>query len=221
MNKYIRKFKVENGNKLRSMHHKRPKDFWKVLNSIKSRKDAQQPALDDFYEYFKNINMVDQEELDDFQIPTPDPNNSNEILNQTITAKEIETCIKTLKSLKSADLDNILNEYIKSTYKMLLPVYVQLFNIVLDTRIIPTAWVEGIFVPIYKHKGNPKDPANYRPITLLSCFRKLFTALFNTRFNNYLEDSENLNENLAGFRKSYSTLDHIFTLSCLTELFKY
>ena len=69
------------------MHHKRPKDFWKILNSIKSRKDTQQPALDDFYEYFKNINMVDQEELDDFEMPIPDPNDSNEILNQLITSQ--------------------------------------------------------------------------------------------------------------------------------------
>ena len=90
MSKYIRKFKVKNWNKLRNMNHKRPKDFWKILNSIKSRKDTKQPALDDFYEYFKNINMVDQEELDDFEIPIPDTNNSNEILNQPIMAKEIE-----------------------------------------------------------------------------------------------------------------------------------
>ena len=79
MSKYIRIFKVENGNKLRNMHHKRPKDFWNIPNSIKSRKDTQQPALDDFYEYFKNINMVDQEELDGFEIPIHDTNNSNEI----------------------------------------------------------------------------------------------------------------------------------------------
>ena len=49
------------------------KDFWKILNRIKSRKDTQQPALDDFYDYFKKINMVDQEELDDFEIPIPGP----------------------------------------------------------------------------------------------------------------------------------------------------
>ena len=146
---------------------------------------------------------------------------ATKFLNQPIMAKEIETCIKTLKSSKSAGLDNILNEYIKCTYKILLPVYVQLFNIVLDTSIIPSAWVVGIIIPIYKHKGNPDDPANYRPITLLSCFNKLFIALLNTRLNNYLEDSEILNENQAGFHKSYSTLDHIFTLSCLTKLFNY
>ena len=59
--------------------------------------------------------MVDQEELDDFEIPIPDPMDSNEILNQPLTARESEICIKTLNRQPSG-IDNILNEYIKSTY---------------------------------------------------------------------------------------------------------
>ena len=118
-------------------------------------------------------------------------------------------------------LDNIINEYLKYTSDVLLPVYERLLNIILDTGIIPSSWVEGIIIPIFKNKCSSTDPDNYRPITLLSCFGKLFTAVLNSRLNNYLEEFEILKENQAGFRKAYSTLDHIFTLRCITELFKY
>ena len=35
--------------------------------------------------------------------------------------------------------------------------------------------------PIYKNKGNPLDPKNVRPITILSCLDKLFTAILNEK----------------------------------------
>ena len=65
------------------------------------------------------------------------------------------------------------------------------------------------------------DPDNYRPITLLSCLCKLFTAVLNNRLNAYLEEYELLNENQAGFRKQYSTTDHIFTLHCIIDLLRF
>lgn len=43
----------------------------------------------------------------------------------------------------------------------------------------PSKWCEGIILPIYKNKGDVKNPENYRPITLLSCVSKLFTSVLN------------------------------------------
>ena len=76
-------------------------------------------------------------------------------------------------------------------------------------------------MPIYKNKGDETNAENYRPITLISCFGKLFTAVLNNRLNSYLEDNGLLNENQAAFRYGYSTTDHIFTLHCLIELLKH
>ena len=59
----------------------------------------------------------------------------------------------------------------------MLPVNVTLFNIILKTGSVPEQWLIGKIKPIYKNKGNASDPENYRPITLLSCLGKLFTAL--------------------------------------------
>jgi hypothetical protein len=35
-----------------------------------------------------------------------------------------------------------------------------LFNVVLDTGIIPETWTTGIIIPVYKNKGCPTDPDN-------------------------------------------------------------
>ena len=53
----------------------------------------------------------------------------------------------------------------------------------------------------------------------LSCFGKLFTSILNNRLNNYLENMNIIAEKQAGFRKGYSTTDHIFNLKCLIDLY--
>ena len=70
--------------------------------------------------------------------------------------------------------------------------------------------LEGAKRPIYKNKGDAKSPENYRPITILSCFGKLFTSVLNARLNKLLDAHTILEENQAGFRAGYSTMDRIF-----------
>ena len=72
---------------------------------------------------------------------------------------------------------------------------------------MPVAWLEGIIKPMV---------INYRPITILSCFGKLFIAVLNLRLTRFLNEHETLAENQAGFRAGYSTCDHIFALHALS-----
>ena len=145
----------------------------------------------------------------------------NDYLNRPFTCEEIDQCIKRLKNNKTPGGDEILNEYLKLTKHFMLPVYETLFNLILKTGHVPEQWLIGKIKPIFKNKGDPRDPNNYRPITILSCLGKLFTAVLNDRLCNFLEYNEMLHENQAGFRKHYSTTDHIFTLHSLIELLKY
>ena len=220
MNKFINKYNKKNESKLRNMLRKQPKDYWKYLNSLKNKQQIEKPDLNVLFEHFKLMNFDDSDSDHGCDSPWLDYHDENEHLNSPVTCGEIERCIRNLKNSKSPGLDNILNEYIKNTKFLMLPLYVKLFNAVLDSGIIPSTWVEGIIIPLYK-KGDPLNPTNYRPITLLSCMGKLFTAVLNTRLNNYLEEMNLLNENQAGFRQNYATTDHIFTLHCIIELLRF
>ena len=218
MNKYITLYRVNKSKQLRDMESKNPKEYWRYLNSINCNKSQkEQPSLNDFYEHFKNINTTN--DLDE-QLTNEYLNDENQILNSYITREEISTCIKNLKAGKSPGEDKILNEYIKSTKDIFLPLYEKLFNKVFDSGYLPDSWLEGTIKPIYKNKGNSMQPQNYRPITILSCVGKLFTSILNNRLTRFLNNDNILSENQAGFRKDYCTNDHLFVLNSLIEILK-
>ena len=114
----------------------------------------------------------------------------------------------------------IINEYIISTANTFIGTYEYLFNMIFESGIIPDNWLAGDIKPIYKNKGNPHDPKNFRPITILSCLSKLFTSILYERLNKFSDDFLILNENQFGFRKGYSTTDSLFSLHLLFEILK-
>jgi hypothetical protein len=67
-----------------------------------------------------------------------------------------------------------------------------------------------------KNKDDPTLPANYRPITLSSWLGKLFTCMLNTWLEAYAAEIDLISQSHPGFRKGYSTLDHILTLNILS-----
>ena len=72
----------------------------------------------------------------------------------------------------------------------MLCVFCKLFNIVFTSGVIPSSWTEGNFCPIYKNKGDANNPDNYRGITVLSCFGKLFSSVLSKRLTCYLESMD-------------------------------
>ncbi|KAK6761712.1 hypothetical protein RB195_022699 [Necator americanus] len=65
-------------------------------------------------------------------------------------------------------------------------------------------------------KGDPDDIGNYRPICLLSVIYKLFTRMIFNRIEKDLDEGQPCEQ--AGFRKGFSTIDHIHTVSKLIEV---
>ena len=61
-------------------------------------------------------------------------------------------------------------------------------------------------------KGDIDEPSNYRGITLLSTFGKLFTKIVNKCLNVWAEKYHVYSEAQAGFRKNMGTVDNIFIL---------
>ena len=223
MKQSIHRFKTDRICRLKNLKNAKPKEYWKIINST-DKKEQFTPPLDDLYTFFKNINSqnVDEEEpqINNEMNHSSDFNRLNEEINVEITEEEIYRAIKNLKNNKSSGPDNVLNEHLKYTAKKMMPIYVQLFNLIFNTGSIPQNWTLGNILPIYKNKGDKNKPENYRPITLVSCFGKLFTAILNNRLNKYAEDVEMINPCQAGFRKDYSTADNIFVINSLIDLLK-
>jgi hypothetical protein len=73
----------------------------------------------------------------------------------------------------------------KTTSNQFVDIYEKLFNLIFDTGINPESRLLATIKPFYQNKSNKNDPKNYRPITILSCLSKLFTAILNNRLNTY------------------------------------
>ena len=59
--------------------------------------------------------------------------------------------------------------------------------------------------------------ANYRGISLLSVLGKVFTFTLNKLLTEWTDSNDVLSDAQAGFRKTYSTTDHIYTLYACIE----
>ena len=217
--KVIRESKAAVIQKLRNLKSRDTKEFWKILQN--SRKSDINLGTNELYEHFKKLagaNMDSGEkklELEEGYVAGLDTSE----LNAQLTEAEIVRNIKKLKNNKSAGIDYLLNEHIKCTATLLMPLYLVLFNKILNTGEIPEEWLTGLIIPIFKKKGSKEDCNNYRGITLLSCLGKLFTSILNNRLYAFCEENKILGESQAGFRKGYSTLDHIFVLKNAIDLF--
>jgi hypothetical protein len=103
---------------------------------------------------------------------------------------------------------------------MFLAIYVDLFNPIFNSGKIPNTWLADNIVPFYKNKGAKTDHKNFRPVTILSCFGKLFTSVLYNRLNIFSDEFLLLNENQTIFRKNCSTLDNTFVIHGIFELLK-
>ena len=218
VHKSIKKYKNDKVEKLRRFKSSNTKEFWRILDDGKNKNISSAP-LNDLYDFFKNINKGESNDTD-VHFDTGMTQQINETINKKISEDEILKAVNTLKQNKSSGIDGVLNEHIKSSIRIMLPVYVKLFNLAFDTGLIPESWLVGNILPIYKHKGNIQSPENYRPITLLSCLGKLFTAIINKRLNDFSNDKHVISDCQAGFRKGYSTSDNIFIINSLIDLLK-
>ena len=216
---HYNRFNNDKINKLRAVKRNNLREYWKIINSQKKSEDIG-ASVQAFYDHFTNMNKTnnDNNNYIDVNDDTETNDNAGNELNQTITASEILSNIKSLNNNKAAGIDSIVNEHIKSTAEIMLPVYTKLFNLIFDSGVIPESWTVGIIKPIYKNKGDCKLPENYRPITLLSCFGKLFTSIINNRLQKYAERYNIINWTQAGFRKGYSTSDNLFLIKSLIDI---
>ncbi|KAK6734421.1 hypothetical protein RB195_017920 [Necator americanus] len=128
---------------------------------------------------------------------------------------EIRHAIMSVRNRTAPDPDRIRPEHLKSLLPVLINTLVRLFTRYLSECKVPKQWKTSKTVLLYK-KGDPHDIGNYRPICLLSVIYKLFTRVILDRIEKVLDEGQPCEQ--AGFRKGFSTIDHIHTVSKLIEV---
>ena len=198
-----------------------PKQFWSTIRSVHRKacifnEITQQQWHDHFHEVFNNFGNTNDNDNVQADESEEDFSSTESSFNDPITEDEVINGINKLKSGKSSGLDKILSEMLKNANCDIIHFLVALFNNVFNRGIFPHAWSKSIIVPIHK-KGDKNNPDNYRGVALTSVVSKIYTHILNKRLNNWAEEEEINIEQQAGFRKDYSTVDHMFTLYAIVQ----
>lgn len=222
MHKARCKYRREFSKKIKNLKVTNPKVYWELLSKNVSNSSASmvnQISADTFAKHFKQLGELHQGNNDNIHPEVRSQDISSESLDSPFTTDEVMQSIKKLKRGKACGHDTILNEFLiySSSKQEMVELYTIMFNLVLKSGTVPRDWVIGMIQPIYKKKGDEKDPNNYRGITLLSCVSKLFTHLLNERLKEFTENNALLFEEQIGFRAGHGTTDHIFTLNSIMQ----
>ena len=167
---------------------------------------------DDFYHHFKNL-VSKKDETDENEIAS-NTSAAYEELDRDISIAEIKMAVGKLKLNKSCSEDYILNEVFIKCSDILLPILHKLFNDIFHSGFFPEEWTKACIVPVFK-KGDVNDANNYRGISLVSCFGKLFTSILNNRIIDWENEFSILTYAQFGFRAGFSTVDAMFVLQSL------
>ena len=187
-------------------------NFWKTLRKVSSKSNPpNNVTMSQWFAHFKDL--LDRNVVDDVEDDTAD---GFFVLDRPITKEEVELAMQKLKNKKAAGPDGVIGEMIKNGGNQVIDFFVKLCNVLFDKGIFPDCWSQSLILPLFK-KGSASDPNNYRGITLSNISSKIYSAIVNSRLQEWVTENNLTGEHQAGFKKGYSTIDHMFTLLAIVQ----
>ena len=120
------------------------------------------------------------------------------------TPDEIIKIIKSFSNNKSAGPNSLPTPILKNCADVLSFPISYLVNLSFTTGEFPNLCNIAKVIPLFK-KGDPLDCSNYRPISLLSSFSKIFEKFVYKRVCSFLEKNNLIFKRQFGFRSGYSS----------------
>ena len=121
-----------------------------------------------------------------------------------VSEEDISKIISNFKPKSSTGIDKISLKLIKQIQPFLIPSLTLIVNQSLSTGIFPDALKIARIIPLYK-KDSMSSVNNYRPISLLPCFSKIFEKVVHNQLYTYFHSNNLLYLHQYGFRKLHST----------------
>ena len=222
-NYYVNKLEVYRGNL---------KKTWSVINEITGRRKRNhmlpncikindslirnnKSICKEFNKYFVNVgpdlaskitppNILHDSYLND---------DINTLLEyKEVTYAELNKAVSQLKKKNSSGHDNINSNVIISTYDKIRKPLFHILKLSFDNGIFPDNLKNAKVLPIFK-KGDATIISNYRPISLLTTFSKIFEKVFYNRIYKYVISNNFIYSKQFGFQNRCSIEHAIIDLS--------
>ena len=168
-----------------------------------------------FNKYFATVGNNLASKMPNSQIPfthyLPNNHNSSSFVFTPILHHEIEEEIMSVPMKKAHGLYSCPIRILKCARHILSEPLAELMNKSVVGGKYPAKLKHSKVIPIYK-KDEESDPTNYRPISLLSIFNKIFEKLMYKRLKSFLEKRNILFNSQYGFRENHSTQHSILDI---------
>ena len=202
---------------------------WRLLNEMMQRKRDKRSidsiSVDDIDVFDSNLianhfnsYFVNMARTINHNIPPPvnDPigniniNLPNSFYVTNVTQNEIINIVHALRNT-SYGLHSIPSKFLKIVIQYLaLPLSV-IINDSIEQGVFPDILKRASVTPLYK-SGSEKDIRNYRPISVLPLFSKIFEKCICNRLVGFLTKYKLLSDSQFGFRRKLSTVDALLNV---------
>ena len=184
-----------------------------IYRTLKTQKNNDQqpnelPDLEKLNEFFVTIGSSLSSRLPQSAYLSGSFNCDKTLFIEPTGEFEVASVIKALKNKKSSGMDGISNETLKCCSPIIERHLARAFNKCIDEGVFPDIFKTAKVVPLFK-KGEKKDPANYRPISLLSSLSKVFEKILHNRMLRFTEKNNLICPMQYGFRNNMSCVDAI------------
>ena len=159
----------------------------------------------EFNEYFVSVASKMNDDANSSSAPSEHQSDHRDIIQNraqiVFTSMTVVQIISEFKSSKSSDIPI---RVLLQPSPIICPILSNLYNHLMQARKFPDELKIGKTSPIFK-KGNPELIENYRPVSTLPIFAKIFEKLIHTRLYNFFTSQNCLSDKQFGFRKGHST----------------
>ena len=145
-------------------------------------------------------------------IPTFIPRFQMPLSNMNINRDKVFRLITSLDTNKAHGCDGISAAMIKICDQSVVEPFCSIFERCLETGVYPTQWKKANVIPVHK-KGCKQNKCNYRPISLIPIFGKIFEKLLFDVIYDHLSKHELITPHQSGFRPGESTINQLLLIT--------
>ena len=214
---YANKFEEYRGN---------PKKTWEIINEIRgkskvSTKDdfvvdgerviSRRIIANKFNAYFTSLaNNLNQEVLSSDRFHVQPLKSFTQFMSKSVDSsiyleetntEEVSKIIQNLENRKASDIPIAV---IKRPAHLISKTLSRLYNNCMHSGLFPSVFKTGKVIPIYK-KDNKECIENYRPVSILPVFGKIFEKIIYNRLYKFFTSRGILHDEQFGFRRGHST----------------
>ena len=120
---------------------------------------------------------------------------------KNVTKNDVLKIIKKLDSKKAIGVDNISPKIIKDAAEILAKPLRDIINLSINECIFPTKAKIAAVLPFFK-KDDRTNKSNYRPVSVLSAFSKIFERILHNQITTFSD--KHLSIYVSAYRKNYS-----------------